>query len=136
MAISQWGERPERALPGSAEPGANIRVGFLIRTDRGLTFVDRPGGGPTTRVSVVSGPNGPSLSSSPGRIAPANPAFDQSRKPLAAELRYHGATLFVVNNHFASRIADDPLFGRFQPPTRRSEAKRPAPSPYGAAARG
>ena len=27
------------------EPGGNIRVGFLFRTDRGLAFVDRPGGG-------------------------------------------------------------------------------------------
>ena len=26
------------------EPGGNIRVGFLFRTDRGLAFVDRPGG--------------------------------------------------------------------------------------------
>ena len=25
------------------EPGGNIRVGFLYRTDRGLAFVDRPG---------------------------------------------------------------------------------------------
>ena len=25
------------------EPGGNIRVGFLFRTDRGLSFVDRPG---------------------------------------------------------------------------------------------
>ena len=25
-------------------PGGNIRVGFLFRTDRGLNFVDRPGG--------------------------------------------------------------------------------------------
>ena len=29
------------------EPGGNIRVGFLFRTDRGLSFVDRPGGTPT-----------------------------------------------------------------------------------------
>ena len=27
------------------EPGGNIRVGFLFRTDRGVAFVDRPGGG-------------------------------------------------------------------------------------------
>ena len=26
------------------EPGGNIRQGFLFRTDRGLSFVDRPGG--------------------------------------------------------------------------------------------
>jgi hypothetical protein len=31
------------------EPGGNIRVGFFFRTDRGLAFVDRPGGDATTR---------------------------------------------------------------------------------------
>ena len=30
------------------QPGGNIRVGFLFRTDRGLAFVDRPGGTSTT----------------------------------------------------------------------------------------
>ena len=28
----------------AVSPGGNIRVGFLFRTDRGLQFVDRPGG--------------------------------------------------------------------------------------------
>ncbi len=32
-------------------PGGNIRVGFLFRTDRGLSFVDRPGGTPTAAVT-------------------------------------------------------------------------------------
>ena len=31
------------------QPGGNIRVGFLFRPDRGLAFVDRPGGNATTR---------------------------------------------------------------------------------------
>ncbi|HEX2315999.1 MAG TPA: endonuclease/exonuclease/phosphatase, partial [Thermomonospora sp.] len=35
------------------EPGGNIRVGFLFRADRGLTFVDRPGGTATAAVGVV-----------------------------------------------------------------------------------
>ena len=34
---------PEDGEDGG-EPGGNIRVGFLFRTDRGLDFVDRPGG--------------------------------------------------------------------------------------------
>jgi predicted extracellular nuclease len=51
-------------------PGGNIRVGFLFRTDRGLTFVDRPGGDSTTATSVVNTPSGPRLPFSPGRIDP------------------------------------------------------------------
>ena len=40
------------------QPGGNIRVGFIFRTDRGLAFIDRPGGDSTTPVAVVAGPNG------------------------------------------------------------------------------
>jgi uncharacterized protein len=47
------------------EPGGNIRVGFLFRTDRGLSFVDRPGGTSTTATTVVSHPSGPRLSFRP-----------------------------------------------------------------------
>ncbi len=35
------------------EPGGNIRVAFLFRTDRGLAFVDRPGGTATAATTVV-----------------------------------------------------------------------------------
>ena len=43
------------------EPGGNIRVGFLFRTDRGLEFIDRLGGGSTTPTTVVDHPSGPQL---------------------------------------------------------------------------
>ena len=46
--------------------------------------------------------------------------WDNSRKPLAAEFRYRGKPLFVIGNHFNSKGGDDPTFGRFQPPRRRS----------------
>jgi len=106
------------------EPGGNIRLAFLFRTDRGLSFVDRPGGDATTAVSVLNNGGRPELSFSPGRIDPTNPAFTNSRKPLAGEFRYNGQTLFVVNNHFNSKGGDQPLSGRFQPPTRLSEVQR------------
>ena len=108
------------------EPGGNIRVGFIFRTDRGLSFVDRPGGTSTAGTGVVVGPDGPELTFSPGRIDPTNPAFNASRKPLAGEFRYRDRTLFVIANHFNSKGGDDPLFGRFQPPKRITEAQRHA----------
>jgi uncharacterized protein len=108
------------------EPGGNIRVGFLFRTDRGLMFVDRPGGDSTTATSVVDTPAGARLSFSPGRIDPLNAAFEDSRKPLAGEFRLHGKKVFVIANHFSSKGGDDPLFGRFQPPQRSSEVARHA----------
>jgi predicted extracellular nuclease len=107
------------------EPGGNIRVGFLFRTDRGLAFVDRPGGSPTTATSVVAGPGGgPQLSASPGRIDPTNTAWNASRKPLVGEFTYHGETVFVIANHFNSKGGDQPLFGHSQPPARVTEAQR------------
>jgi uncharacterized protein len=106
------------------EPGGNIRVGFLFRTDRGLSFLDRPGGTSTTATTVVDHPAGPRLSFSPGRVAPQDPAFADTRKSLAGEFRLHGKKVFVIANHFSSKTADDPLFGRGQPPIRASELAR------------
>jgi predicted extracellular nuclease len=106
------------------EPGGNIRQAILFRTDRGLSFVDRPGGGPTTATTVASGPNGAELSASPGRIDPTNSAFSTSRKPLAGEFLFHGHHLFVIANHFNSKGGDEPPMGRHQPPTRSSEVQR------------
>ena len=106
------------------QPGGNIRVGFLFRTDRGLAFVDRPGGDSTTPVAVVAGPNGPELSASPGRVAPGDPAWNASRKPLAAEFTYNGHKLFVITNHFNSKGGDQGLFGPQQPPVLSSEVQR------------
>jgi predicted extracellular nuclease len=98
------------------QPGGNIRVVFLYRTDRGLSFVDRPGGTSTSATTVVRDAAGkPHLSASPGRIDPTNPAWEDSRKPLAGEFRWRGQTVFVIANHFVSKGGDDPLFGRFQP---------------------
>jgi predicted extracellular nuclease len=108
------------------EPGGNIRVGFLFRTDRGLSFIDRPGGTSTTATTVIDQPAGPRLSFSPGRVAPQDPAFVDTRKSLAGEFRLHGKKVFVVANHFSSKTADDPLFGRVQPPVRASEPARHA----------
>jgi uncharacterized protein len=106
------------------EPGGNIRVGFLFRTDRGLAFVDRPGGTPTAATTVVGTGAATRLSFSPGRIDPANPAFTTSRKPLAGEFTFNGRHLFLIANHFNSKGGDQPLFGRFQPPTQVTVAQR------------
>jgi predicted extracellular nuclease len=107
------------------QPGGNIRVVFLFRTDRGLQFVDRPGGTSTAPTAVVRDAAGrPHLSLSPGRIDPASPAWTDSRKPLAGEFRWRGQTMFVIANHFVSKGGDDPLYGRFQPIKQPSQVQR------------
>ena len=116
---------PEPGMDGG-EPGGNIRVGFLFRTDRGLAFTGRPGGTATAGTRVEAAPDGVRLTFSPGRIDPANPAFADSRKPLAGEFRWRGRTVFAIANHFVSKGADQPLLGRVQPPERSSEVQRHA----------
>jgi uncharacterized protein len=111
-------------LQDGGAPGGNIRVGFLFRTDRGLSFVDRPGGTATSSTSVGLGADGPQLSFSPGRVSPTNGAFAGSRKPLAGEFVFNGVKLFVIANHWNSKGGDDALMGRFQPPTLSSETQR------------
>jgi predicted extracellular nuclease len=106
------------------EPGGNIRQVFLFRTDRGLSFVDRAGGSSTTPTAVLGTGTGTQLSLSPGRIDPSNTAWNSSRKPLAGEFMFRGHHLFVIANHFNSKGGDDPLMGRYQPPTRISEVQR------------
>ena len=106
------------------QPGGNIRQVFLFRTDRGLSFIDRPGGTPTAATGVVGSGDSTQLTFSPGRIDPANSAWNSSRKPLAAEFSYRGHHLFAIVNHFNSKGGDQPLEGRFQPPDRPSEVQR------------
>jgi predicted extracellular nuclease len=106
------------------QPGGNIRQVFLYRTDRGLSFVDRPGGTSTNSTGVTGSGSGTALTFSPGRIDPGNSAWTSSRKPLAGEFRWNGRTVFVIANHFNSKGGDQPLYGRFQPPTRSSETQR------------
>ncbi len=106
------------------EPGGNIRQVFMYRTDRGLAFVDRPGGDSTTADSVVNDNGVPALTYSPGRIDPTSTAWNSSRKPLAGEFTFRGHTLYVIANHFDSKGGDDPLFGHVQPIRTPSLAQR------------
>ena len=105
------------------QPGGNIRVGFLYQPAR-VTFVDRPGGDATTATTPQLGLSGVELTYSPGRIAPTNIAFTDSRKPLAGEFIFNNQKVFVAVNHFNSKGGDDPLFGATQPPILNSEVQR------------
>ncbi|MBD2303749.1 Ig-like domain-containing protein [Nostoc sp. FACHB-190] len=105
------------------EPGGNIRVGFLFNPNR-VSFVDRPGGGSTTNISVTNVDGNPTLSTSPGLIDPTNPAFSSSRKPLVGEFIFNGQSVYLIGNHFNSKGGDQPLFGPNQPPVLSSEAQR------------
>ncbi|ADD45466.1 endonuclease/exonuclease/phosphatase family protein [Stackebrandtia nassauensis] len=109
---------PENNADGG-EPGGNIRTGFLYNPER-VKPSGKDAGDATTPVEVSA----EGLSVSPGRVAPADDAWKDSRKPVAAEFEFNGKKVFAVVNHFASKGGDDPLMGRFQPPARSSEEQR------------
>jgi hypothetical protein len=114
---------PERLQDGGVK-GGNIRVGFLFRTDRGISFSPVSGGNATNPVNLTNDETGVHLSFNPGRINPMNYSFKDSRKPLAAEFQFDGQKLFLIANHFNSKNGDKPLYGRYQPPINASEKIR------------
>ncbi|EPH42783.1 endonuclease/exonuclease/phosphatase family protein [Streptomyces aurantiacus] len=105
------------------EPGGNIRQVFLFNPDR-VSFTDRGAGDATTATGVVRAGKQAALTHSPGRIAPADAAWTNSRKPLAGEFSFRGRTVFVIANHFASKGGDESLTSHHQPPVRSSETRR------------
>lgn len=107
------------------EPGGNIRQVFLFNPER-VSFTDRAGGDSTTPVGVTRTHGRAALTASPGRIAPADEAWKNSRKPLAGEFVFRGKTVFVIANHFASKGGDQGLTAQYQPPARSSETQRHA----------
>ncbi|TQM81728.1 hypothetical protein FHX81_4101 [Saccharothrix saharensis] len=119
----QWRQIDPVNKADGGEPGGNIRVAFLFNAAR-VSFVDRAGGDATTPVSVVRQHGRAALSVSPGRIAPADPAWTSSRKPLAGEFTFRGRKVFVVANHFNSKGGDQAMHGRYQEPVRGSEVQR------------
>ncbi|MCP3756722.1 endonuclease/exonuclease/phosphatase family protein [Streptomyces sp. TBY4] len=119
----QWRTiNPEDKKDGG-EPGGNIRQVFLFNPAR-VSFTERAPGDAVTATGVVKQNGKAALTHSPGRIDPANPAWADSRKPLAGEFVFRGKTVFVIANHFGSKGGDQGLTSSIQPPVRSSEAKR------------
>ncbi|WP_240810123.1 endonuclease/exonuclease/phosphatase [Actinomadura sp. WMMA1423] len=135
-----WRSVDPRDNADGGRKGANDRVGFLFRTDRGLAFVDRPSlsepvpdeppARPDPAVTPVRAvPRGGTagLTLSPGRISPGDAAWAGTRKPVAGELTWRGNRIIVVVNQWFPRTGDDqPLFGRRQPPEQPTQWRRDA----------
>ncbi|MCK8432541.1 endonuclease/exonuclease/phosphatase [Streptomyces sp. D2-8] len=105
------------------QPGGNIRQAFLFNPER-VSFADRAGGDATTATGVTKIRGKAHLTLSPGRIAPADEAWKNSRKPLAGEFVFRGRSVFVIANHFGSKGGDQGLTSQYQPPSRSSETQR------------
>lgn len=109
---------PEYNQDGGA-PHGNIRVGFLYNPER-VSLMDGEHGTATEATDYENG----QLTLNPGRIAPNNDAFANTRKPLAAQFEFNGESVIVAANHFNSKSGDDGAFGKNQPPELGSEPQR------------
>lgn len=121
----EWRSIDPQDKKDGGEPGGNIRQVFLFNPER-VSFTDRAGGDATTATDVVRERGRAALTFSPGRIDPANAAWENSRKPLVGEFGFRGRPVFVVANHFASKGGDESIFSEHQPPSRSSEVQRHA----------
>lgn len=119
----KWTEIDPTNDADGGQPGGNIRIAFFYNAKR-VSLVSRPGGDATTATTIVNNHGHAELSVSPGRVDPTNPAWNASRKPLAAEFRFQGREVIVIGNHLVSKLGDQPDVGRNQPPTRSSEVQR------------
>ena len=107
------------------QPGGNIRVVFAYRTDvPGLSLAPGAAGGSLDSNAVVGTGSETALKYNPGRVDPTSSAWDSSRKPLAGQFLFNGHSVFVIANHFISKLGDDPMWGTNQPPVNESEVQR------------
>lgn len=109
---------PEYNKDGGA-PHGNIRVGFLYNPDR-VSLTEAKHGTATEAVGYKNG----KLTLNPGRVDPMNDALKSTRKPLAAQFEFKGESVVVVANHLNSKLGDEAVFGKKQPPVRGSEPQR------------
>src|SRR6185312_16155970 len=77
-----------------------------------------------TGTRVVKKKGEPALTLSPGRVDPANPVWTASRKPLVGQFTFDGQSVFVIANHFDSKLGDQNADGRFQFPAQSSATQR------------
>ena len=114
---------PEDGMDGG-EPGGNIRCAYLYRPD--VLELHKPNQGGSLDANEVL--DGPALKYNPGRIDPANAAWVDSRKPLAAMWRTveGDGSLFTVNVHFTSKGGSTSVHGDARPPVNAGIEQRTA----------
>lgn len=96
------------------QPGGNIRVAYLYNS-KVVRLRNGTAGSSTEANQVLPGP---SLKYNPGRIDPANPAWQASRKPLVAsfETIRDRRPFFTVNVHLTSKGGSSSIEGEARPP--------------------
>ncbi len=108
------------AFNEGGEPGGNIRVAMIYDPTK-VKFVEKKIPAPFADTIVQR--NG-SLSYNPGRVFPNDSAFKGSRRSIVSEFIYKGKRVFIIGNHFNSKLGDSSLYGAIQPFSSGSETRR------------
>jgi hypothetical protein len=102
------------------EPGGNIRVAMLYDSGR-VNFKAVQGGNAFSDTMVDDAGN---LTHNPGRVFPNSPEFKGTRKSPVAQFEFLGQKVFVIGNHFNSKLGDSSSWSNIQPVQFGSETKR------------
>ncbi|HEY7010682.1 MAG TPA: endonuclease/exonuclease/phosphatase family protein, partial [Jatrophihabitantaceae bacterium] len=108
------------------QPGGNIRVAFLYNPAR-VSFVDTGAASVNrsiTATQVVKSHGKAAFTLSPGRIDPTNPVWTASRKPLVGQFEFRNKAVYVIADHFDSKLGDQNADGRYQYPAQSSAIQR------------
>ena len=108
------------AFNEGGQPGGNIRVAMIYDASK-VTFKERSI--PAPFAETIVGKNG-SLNYNPGRVFPQDDAFSGSRRSMVSEFEFRGKKVFVIGNHFNSKLGDSSLYGANQPFSSGSETRR------------
>lgn len=101
-------------------PGGNIRVSMIYNANR-VGFEQRGDMSPLTHAGL--NPNG-GLVHNPGRVFPRADEFKGTRKSIVSQFTFKGQNVYVIGNHFNSKLGDTSAWSNKQPVKLGSEERR------------
>ena len=102
------------------QPGGNIRVAILYDSKK-VNFTPRGTQAPFAETIVE---NGGELNNNPGRVYPMDDIFRNTRKSIIAKFEFQGEDIYLIVNHFNSKLGDASHWGPVHPVIYGSEKKR------------
>ena len=102
------------------QPGGNIRVSMIYNKNR-VDFSYRRV--PHSLSETVIRADG-NINFNPGRVYPNDPAFNRTRKSIVAQFSFRGEKIFIIGNHFNSKLGDSNRWSANQPVALYSDIRR------------
>lgn len=113
---------PYLAVSREATDDRSIEVGFLYRTDHGITL--------KSYYLTTEGDADTPAKPDNNHVFDGQGLFPDSREPLVGEFEVKERRFIVIGNHWNSKGGDDILYGATQPPVRRTEEQRKLQATY------